>query len=225
MFPQVAPTGILEPHSRLLALEIRREQVMSQDAAGEVTVLLRAVKDGTPGAADRLMSLVYAQLKLIARNRVASAGRIALEPTTLVHEAYLRLFSNGELSWENRHHFFWAAARAMRDILVENARRQSAEKRGGDRQRLTLDNELNLPVDPNDGANEFLTLDAALRRLEVEHPETARLVMLRFFTGLTRDQVCEVTGLKAAAVWRDWAFAKAWLMTELDGARADPPAA
>lgn len=186
---------------------------MNDEIAGDVTVLLRAVKDGTPGAADRLMSLVYENLKKIARNRAGTPGNGSLEPTTLVHEAYLRLFGKDDVAWENRHHFFWAAARAMRDILVERARRQGAEKRGGGRRQVQLNDD----VPQADEAESLLDIHASLERLELVHPDAARLVILRFFAGLTRQQVAEVTGLSVSAVWREWNFAKAWLLADIEG--------
>jgi RNA polymerase sigma factor (TIGR02999 family) len=189
---------------------------MTEDRAGDVTVLLKAVKEGLPGAPDRLMSLVYDELKHIAWNRAASAGTGSMEPTTLVHEAYLRMFAKADPAWENRHHFFWAAARAMRDILVERARRQGAEKRGGQRRRIELDDDLPQVTE----AEDLLALTGAIRRLEAFHPDSAHLVILRFFAGLTREQVAEVTGMSASAVWRDWSFAKAWLLAELQGPEA-----
>ncbi len=185
---------------------------MCDEIDGDVTVLLRAVKDGTPGAADRLMSLVYENLKKIARNRAVVSGD-GFEATTLVHEAYLRLFGKDDISWENRHHFFWAAARAMRDILVERARRQGAEKRGGGKRTVRLDDDV-----PHAGeAESLLDIHEAIGRLEKVHPDAAHLVILRFFAGLTREQVAEVTGLSSSAVWREWNFAKAWLMADIEG--------
>lgn len=190
---------------------------MADEQIGDVTVLLRAVREGLPGAADRLMALVYERLKQIARNRVGAVGPCDLEPTTLVHEAYLKMFGKDEPSWENRHHFFWAAARAMRDILVDRARRQAAYKRGGGRRHVQINDD----IPQVSGAEDLLALNEAIRRLEAAHPDTARIVILRFFAGLTREQIVEITGLTATAVWREWSFAKAWLLDELEG--RNPP--
>lgn len=186
---------------------------MAEDNPGDITILLRSVHEGSPGAADRLLSLVYQKLKQIARNRVREGGPSDIEPTTLVHEAYIKLFRKQDSTWENRHHFFWAAARAMRDILVDNARRRHADKRGGNRRHLSLDDE----CAGTEGAKDLLEIDEAMKRLEVVHPRAAQIVMLRFFAGLTREQIAEVTGVSASEVWREWNFAKAWLLAEVEG--------
>lgn len=191
---------------------------MNDHPAGEVTVLLRALSAGQPGAADQLIALVYDELKRIARNRVSVAGKAHLEPTALVHESYVRLFSREEQTWENRHHFYWAAARAMRDVLVEAARSQQAAKRGGGQRHVDLGDDV--PAAAETDAEDLLALNDALRALEAVHPETARLVMLRFFAGLTRDQISELSDLSPAAVWREWNFAKAWLLEKLGGPEA-----
>lgn len=180
--------------------------------ADDVTALLRAVREGVPGAADRLMSAVYRELRKIASRRVGGSG---LEPTTLVHEAYLRMFGTSETPYQNRHHFFWAAARAMRDILVERAREASALKRGGGRTRMELQDR---PCSTSEAeAAELISLDQALRRLETVHPQPAKVVMLRFFVGLTREEIAEQMDLSPSAVWREWNFARAWLHAEMDG--------
>lgn len=183
---------------------------MSDDAVGEITTLLQAVRNGDPGASDRLISLVYTKLRQIARNRVGSDD---LEPTALVHEAYLKLFGKGEPAWENRNHFFWAAARAMRDIMIDRARRRAALRRGGAARTTSLDDDL--PCTSQ--AQDLLALDEAIQRLEAAHPLAARIVVLRFFAGLTREQVSDILRLSETAVWREWNFAKAWLLAELDG--------
>lgn len=190
---------------------------MQDPEAGDITLILRAIKDGRPGAADRLMTLVYEELKKIACNRASRAAGLA-EATTLAHDAYLRLFGKSTQSWENRHHFFWAAARAMRDILVERARRQGAAKRGGGARHAPLDKNDLLDAE----AVDLLELNEALTRLEATHPEPYRIVMMRFFAGLSREQTAEMLGLTPTAVWRDWNFAKAWLLAELDGSGHGP---
>lgn len=184
---------------------------MTNEPPGDVTAVLREIQDGLPGAPDRLMALVYAELKKIAHNRLASRSKGLSEVTTLVHEAYLRLFAGKDVAWENRHHFFFAASRAMRDILVDRARRDHAQKRGGGRPTLELNDEI--PVLSR--AADLLAIHEALERLERIHPENARIVMLMFFAGLTRDEVAGVTGRSPSAVWREWNFAKAWLLDAL----------
>jgi len=192
---------------------------MLEDESGEITILLKAVKNGSPGATDRLMSLVYDRLRGLARNRVRSTGVSDLDPTTLVHEAYLKMFGTAEPSWENRHHFFWAAARAMRDILIDRARKQATQKRGGGRGRAFFEREISTFSE----ADDLLALDEAIHELERAHPDVARIVFLRFFAGLTREQTAEISGMSEAAVFRTWAFAKAWLLDALDSSDSPTP--
>ena len=177
-----------------------------------LTALLGAVHQGRPNAADELMKLVYSELHQIAR---AKMGQMCvghtLQTTALVHEAFLRLFGSGKPSWENRHHFFWAAARAMRDILVERARRHSTRKRGGDRTRVELTDDLTLTVE----SEELVALSEAIDRLAIANPEAGRVVMLRFFGGLDHNQTAASLGVSAATVRRRWTFARAWLHKEL----------
>ena len=136
-----------------------------------------------------------------------SAGH-TLQPTALVHEAWLRLVGEGERNWENRAHFFGAAAEAMRRILIENARRKSRLKRGGGQARLDI-NEVDLAeVTPDDN---LLLIDEALEQLKVHDPETARVVVLKFFGGLTNEEIVQITGTSDRTVRRQWNYAKAWL--------------
>lgn len=187
---------------------------MQEGQVGDVTTLLRAVSHGLPGAADRLFALVYDELRGLARG-CANGHGVRGEPTTLVNEAYLRLFGRGEPNWENRRHFFFAASRAMRDILVDRVRRETAQKRGGGDRTLSLPEDIPAAAQPVD----LLALNEALTRLETSHPEAAHVVTLRFFGGLTREQIARVMGISESAVWREWEFAKAWLHAEL---RPDP---
>lgn len=190
---------------------------MSQDPTGEITVLLHAAKAGQPGALDRLFSLVYEELRKIAKSRIDGGNQWAAEPTTLVHEVYLRLFKQNHASWEDRHHFFWAAARAMRDILVERARRESAAKRGGGRKRIELREDMASTSETPD----LIDLNEALSQLEAVHPKSAEVVTLQFFAGLNRDQIAEVLNISPAAVWREWSFARAWLQSWLERGISD----
>lgn len=183
---------------------------MDPDESGEVTLLLQALKAGRPGAEQDLLSRVYAELRSIARNRIGSAES---DPTTLVHEAYVRMFGREDASWENRRHFYWAASRAMRDILVERARAARTLKRGGDRRAIELEDSHGQAVSIE--ADDLLTLHEVLERLESVHPLSARVVTLRFFGGLSREEIAEDTGLSPAAVWREWEFAKAWLYRKM----------
>lgn len=183
---------------------------------GEITLLLQAVNNQRPGAADRLMRMIYAELHAIARHKLSEAPRSeTLQPTALVNEVYARLFGRTSPipTWENRRHFFWAAARAMRDILVEQARRKVALKRGGGRRRLELQDD----GGPVDDPEHLLALNEALERFQVKYPDAAGIVMLKFFGGLTRIQIAEALDISESEVWREWTFAKAWLRKELDG--------
>jgi RNA polymerase sigma factor (TIGR02999 family) len=174
----------------------------------DVTGLLDAVDRGEPQAADRLLPLVYDELRRLAAARMANerAGH-TLEATALVHEAYVRLVGpNPQAGWKGRGHFFAAAAEAMRRILVENARRKKGLKHGGDRRRVKLGDAA------ADGSDvDLLDLDAALERLEALSPPRAALVKLRFFAGFTMPQAAEALGISLATAERQWAFARAWL--------------
>lgn len=175
----------------------------------EVTQMLHAVGRGEARATEDLLPLVYEELRRLAAARMAqeAAGQ-TLQATALVHEAWLRVVGNGERTWENRGHFFGAAAEAMRRILIENARRKSRLKRGGGLVRVDL-SEINLAETTPD--DKVLMLDEALERLEAEDPEKARIVVMKFFGGLTNQEVAETLGITERTVERHWAFAKAWL--------------
>lgn len=187
----------------------------------DVTRLLSAIDQGDPTASDELLPLVYQELRQLAHQRLAreKPGQ-TLQATALVHEAYLRLLGGEpEQGWGNRSHFFASAAEAMRRILVENARRKRTQKRGGDRPRLDLDDvepAATLPVD-----DDLLDLDEALRKLEAEEPSKAALVKLRYFAGLSLEDAASALGFSRATASRHWRFAKAWLLSELQGP-ADP---
>jgi RNA polymerase sigma factor (TIGR02999 family) len=180
----------------------------------EVTRILSAIEQGDPHAAAQLLPLVYTELRKLAAQKLAQEqpGQ-TLEATALVHEAYLRLVGTGEEPhWDNRRHFFAAAAEAMRRILVENARRKQATKHGGGRQRQDLDAEALAAQEPN---LDLLALDAALQRLADHDPVKAKLVELRYFAGLTGDQAAAVLGLSASSADRQWVYTRAWLRREL----------
>jgi RNA polymerase sigma factor (TIGR02999 family) len=180
----------------------------------ELTRILAAIEQGDRKAADELLPLVYAELRRLAKQRLAheEPGQ-TLEPTALVHEAYLRLVNNDAVQgWDSRGHFFAAAAEAMRRILVDNARRKQAEKHGGQLARQELDNvEIAAPAPSED----LLALDEALSKLESEHPIQAQVVKLRYFTGLTEEDAARIIGASRATVQRHWRYAKAWLLDEL----------
>ena len=175
----------------------------------DVTQILQAVGRGEARATEDLLPLVYEELRRLAAARMAqeAAGQ-TLQATALVHEAWLRLVAGRQQTWENRGHFFGAAAEAMRRILIENARRKSRLKRGGDHVRVEL-SELDLAETTPD--DKVLMIDEALERLEAEDPEKARIVVMKFFGGLTNQEVAETLGITERTVERRWAFAKAWL--------------
>jgi len=179
----------------------------------KLTRTLNAAATGDTGAARDLLVLVYDELRALARARMAGTppGQ-TLQPTALVHEAYLRLVGDGDPQFDGRRHFFFAAARAMRDIIVENARHKATLKRGGDRKRAPLDDPpFELTVRPD----EVLALSEALDNLELEDAESARIVALRFFVGLTNEQISEIMGLSLSTVERRWRFTRAWLANSL----------
>jgi len=182
----------------------------------EVTRILSAIERGDPHAANQLLPLVYDELRQLAAHKLAreTPGQ-TLQPTALVHEAYLRLVGEAEEPhWDNRGHFFAAAAEAMRRILVENARGKQAVKRGGSRARADLDmDQVGVPEVRED----LLALDEALDRLAAADSEAARLVQLRYFAGLTLGEAAQVLGVSPRTADRLWAYARAWLLQALEG--------
>lgn len=186
----------------------------------EVTQILRHIEHGEPVAAERLLPLVYDELKKLAAARLARElpGQ-TLQPTALVHEAYVRLVDVEQAQgWESRGHFFAAAAEAMRRILVDAARRKRRDKHGGNRQRVPLDDIA--PAAP-DFRHDLLTLDAALSRLAAADPQASRLVELRHFAGLSLSEAAQVLGIAPRTADRVWAYARAWLHREIT-AEVDP---
>lgn len=180
---------------------------------GRITRLLLAARSGDQEAFDALLPLVYDELRGLARNRMrAERAEHTLSPTALVHEAYLKLLGYEDVAWQNRAHFFAVAARAMRQILVDHARRRTRQKRGGNRVRVTLEPRMRT-FDP--APREIVDLDQALSRLEEEHERRARVVVCRFFGGMQVDETAEALGVSAATVKRDWAAARVWLNREL----------
>jgi RNA polymerase sigma factor (TIGR02999 family) len=180
----------------------------------KVTRVLNAIDQGDPSAAELLLPLVYDELRKLAAKKLAleKPGQ-TLQATALVHEAYLRLVGPGEpCSFQSRGHFFAAAATAMRRILIDNARRKQAQKRGGSLRRQPLE-----AVAAPEPDAEMLALDEALHKLAATDPLKARLVELRYFAGLTGEQAAELLGISATTADRHWAYARAWLQAEVRG--------
>jgi RNA polymerase sigma factor (TIGR02999 family) len=180
---------------------------------GEVTQILRELRDGNHEAQDRLIPLVYRELRRIASAQLRhESADHSLQPTALVHEAYLRLIDIDRVDWQSRAHFFAVASTLMRRILVEHARNNHAVKRGGGADTLYLDEALF----PTPGrAPEILALDDALNQLALLDERQAKIVEMRFFAGMTEQETGDVLGISVRTVKRDWRVAKAWLFKEL----------
>jgi RNA polymerase sigma factor (TIGR02999 family) len=185
------------------------------DSRQEVTGLLAEVKAGRKDALDRLMPLVYRELRRMA-GRQMRAERVGhtLQPTALVHEAFLRLVDQSHADWQNRTHFFAAAAQVMRRILVDHARRRRAAKRGVD---VTLNEDIFGRDPASDQTEEILAVDQVLERLAALDPRQARVVELRYFGGLSVEETAESLGVSPRTVKLDWAMAKGWMKTQLEG--------
>jgi RNA polymerase sigma factor (TIGR02999 family) len=183
----------------------------------EVTKILSALETGDRQAASQLLPLVYDELRKLATYRMSiERASHSLQPTALVHEAYLRLVGpENATSWDGRAHFFAAAAEAMRRILIDNARHRGREKREGNRLQLELHDEHSSQAETS--ADDLLSLDEALIQLEKEDVQLAKLVELRYFVGLTIDDTAQVLGVSPRTVKRNWAYARAWLKRHMDG--------
>lgn len=178
----------------------------------EITCVLQAVGRGEASASEELLPLIYHDLRRHAGVQMAreSAGQ-TLQPTALVHEAWLRMIGDGRV-WQNRAHFFGAASEAMRRILIENARRKSRLKRGGDQLRVDIEH---LELASTTPEEKVLLIDDALERLQAQDPERGRVVLLKFFGGLTNQEVAESMGVTERTIERHWAYAKAWLFQSI----------
>ena len=175
----------------------------------EVTLILQAIGRGESRASEELLPLVYDELRRLAAARMArEAAGHTLQPTALVHEVWLRLVGDGDRTWKNRAYFFAAAAEAMRRILVEHARRKSRLKHGGGQEQLNIE-ELELADATPD--EKILLVNDALVQLEMEHPERARVVVLKYFGGMTNKEVAETLGIGERTVNRHWVCARTWL--------------
>ena len=180
----------------------------------DVTRILNAIEEGDARAADELLPLVYEELRQLAAQKFfKEAPGQTLQATALVHEAYIRLVGTENPNWDNRGHFYMAAAEAMRRILIENARRKNSLKHGGGRQKVELDD-----VDPaiEGPSDDLIALDEAMEKLILEDPIKADLVKLRYFTGLEIEQAAEILGISRATAARYWTYARARLFQEIN---------
>lgn len=183
----------------------------------DVTHILDRVQQGDPKAAGELLPLVYQELRSLAAFRMAneSPGQ-TLQPTALVHEAWLKLVENEQQTWQNRAHFFGAATEAMRRILIDNARRKKAVRHGGGQQRLDIQ-DVDIAAGVKD--DELLTVHEALDKFAAQDKEKAELVKLRYFAGLSFEDVADVLGISIPTAKRWWAYARAWLFSEIKSQR------
>jgi RNA polymerase sigma factor (TIGR02999 family) len=185
----------------------------------ELTRTLQAAGSGDPLAAEELLPLVYEELRRLARSRLArTPPGTTIQPTALVHDAYLRLVGDQDPGWNSRGHFFGAAAQAMRNILVDRARRKSSLKRGGGQKRVDL-NMVELAIE--EPAEDVLAIDEALKELETADPRKAQIVMLHYFAGLTLKDTAAAIGVSLPTVERDWRFVRALLFTRLSEDKSD----
>ncbi len=185
---------------------------MTTPPRDDVTQILAAMNTGDESALERLLPLVYGELRKMARGLMGSENpNQTLQPTALVHEAYLRLLGGRQQSWQNRGHFYSVAATAMRNILIDEARRKASLKRGGDRIRVSFA-EAEGAIEPT--SHQLLALDEALDRLEKRDPPMAKVVHLRYFAGLTVEETAKALGVSSITVKRRWRRARAWLAKE-----------
>ena len=185
----------------------------SSSESAKITQLLIEWNNGRNGALQDLLPLVYGELRRLAAQRLRrERPDHTLQPTALVHEAYIRLVDQRRVRWQNRAHFYGVAAHVMRRILVDRARARKADKRGAGWERVTLVSDRTPTASPD---VDVLALDDALKRLAALDPQQERIVELRYFGGLTLDETAEVMGISTATVKREWAIARAWLRAEL----------
>lgn len=185
----------------------------NESATGQITQLLAKWSGGDECALDELIPLVYEELRQLARSQLRrQAHLITIQPTALVHEAYLRLAGKQQISFKSRAQFFGLAAKLIHDLLIDHIRQQRAAKRGGELQQVSL---VYAEQTGKQTEIDLLALDEALGRLTAIHPQQSRVVEMRFFGGLTIEETAEAMGLSHATVERDWSMARAWLYCEL----------
>ena len=192
------------------------ENAVNTEASADVTQILKNWGEGSEEASAQLMPLVYEELRRLARDYLRrERADHTLQATALVHEAYLRMVDEKNVTWQNRAHFYGIAARLMRRILVDHARAHNAAKRGGLQQKFTLDEARDLPAP---GATDLVALDGALESFAKTYPRKSEVVELKFFGGLEANEIAEVLNVSQKTVLRDWSFAKLWLCRELSAA-------
>ena len=179
----------------------------------DITHLLKLQSSGEPEALNELIPHVYAELRRMAQYHLRGYAQ-TLQPTALVHEVYLHLFDGEQIEWQNREHFFSIAGKQMRWLVVDYVRRKTAQKRGRDFAQVTFDG-LAIPDFAQPDTIDLIALDRALHELEAVYPRVAQVVELRYFVGLTEQQIAEIVEISERQVRRDWAFAKAWLHDKL----------
>ena len=190
----------------------------------EITRILQEWQAGSREALDRLMPIVYNELRALASRQLAHEWRHdRMQTTAVVNEAYVKLFGQREVDWQSRGHFFAIAAKMMRRILVDHARHDGRQKRGGRAVHVDLAEAVSQPAEVALDAVDALALDQALQKLEALDPDQSRIVEMRFFGGLTAEETAAALGLSATAVKREWALAKGWLYRELTGDREPSP--
>jgi len=191
---------------------VRRNDMLNDEAKNEVTQVLQALGNGK--TSEELLPLVYNELRQLAAARMAqqSSGK-TLQATALVHEAWLKLFDGNIKVWENRTHFFRAAAQAMRQILMDRARQKMSLKRGARPVYVSIED---IDVADEQPEERVLLIDEALQRLQIKDSELAQVVMLKFFAGLTNAEVAESTGVTERTIQNKWTFAKAWLIKNIE---------
>jgi len=190
-----------------------RAKILGHFMTNEVTQILQNLKEGKGEASEKLLPLVYDELRRLAsRYMRRERPDHTLQATALVHEAYLRLIDQTQADWKDRAHFFGIAARLMRQILVDHAREHNAQKRGGDVTKLSIDEAISFA---NKNDFDLVMLDDALKTLASFDPQQSRIVELRFFAGLTIEETAEVIGISSSTVKREWGLAKAWLRREV----------
>ena len=193
-------------------------ELHSTSNVSDVTQILAAIEEGDPNAADKLLPLVYEELRKLAAHRMANeAAGQTLQPTALVHEAWMRLVAKENPGFQNRSHFFAAAAEAMRRILIDNARRKRAVRHGGGQQRVDFEH-----VEPAAATDDdqLLAVNEALIKLAAQSKVEGELVKLRYFVGMTVEEAAEVLGISPRTADNYWAHARAWLFRELKAKRA-----